>query len=209
MNAKNLLIGSALVIATAAITAQVVSQHDKGGGMPDMTPEEKAQFDQWMAYATPGEQHELLQTKVGKWSGTVKHWMAPGTEAETSNFTADVKSLWDGRYLTESVEGEGMMPGQTFLGKSVIGYDNLKKKYFWVWLDNMGTGVMHAEGSYNPSTKTFSYTYDHPDFMTGKFVKGRSVEKWINNDQVVAEMYGPGPDGKEFKMMELTYSRVK
>jgi hypothetical protein len=31
----------------------------------------------------------------------------------------------------------------------------------------------------------------------------------MSADQYHFEMYGPGPDGKEMKMMEITYNRKK
>lgn len=214
MKACNLVIGAALVVSTALITTQVVSQDTKpappkpGAAQPPaMSPEEAAMMEKWMEFATPGENHKLLDAKAGKWNGEVTHWMAPGAPAESMTCTANIEWIFDGRYLMEEVEGS--FNGETFLGKSCAGYDNMKKKFFWAWIDNMGTGIMHAEGAYNASTKTFTYTYDHPDIMAGKYNKGRSVEKVIDKDHFVTEMYGPGPDGKEFKMMEIKYSRAK
>jgi hypothetical protein len=197
-----------LVIATAAVTTTVVSQ-DKKGQPPAMTPEQQADMQKCIEAGTPGENHQLLQKKVGKWNGVVKHWIEPGQEMPPMNCTAEIKSLWDGRYFTEEIEGEGFEPGQTFLGKSVGGYDNVTKKFFWVWIDNMSTGLMPAQGSYDAATKTFKYSFEYADPRAGKAVKGRSVEKWVSNDQIVSEMYGPDKTGKEYKMMEITFNRAK
>lgn len=207
MKFRSVLVGAALVVGTAAITAQVVSQ-DAGQQPPQMTPEQQAMMQKWEEFATPGEQHKLLQKKVGRWNGAVKHWMEPGAPPMEMTATAEVKPLYDGRYISESVEGEGMAPGQTFLGQSWVAYDNLKKKFQWVWIDNMGTGFMVAEGTYDPAKKTFSYTYEYPEPVKGKYLKGRSVERWESDDKIVSEMYSQSMDGKEFKMMEITYTRA-
>jgi hypothetical protein len=45
--------------------------------------------------------------------------------------------------------------------------------------------------------------------MTGKYKKGRTVERILNEDQWVMEMYDTTPDGKEFLTMKGTYTRVK
>ena len=73
----------------------------------------------------------------------------------------------------------------------------------------MGTGMMPAHGTYDESTKTFAYDTTGPNVMTGKYEKMRSTEKSLGKDKWVAEMYKTLPDGKEFKTMEITYTRVK
>jgi hypothetical protein len=207
MKFRNVLFGAALVVATAAITSQVVSQDH--GGAPQMTPEQQAEMKKWEQFATPGPEHKLLQSKVGKWNGIMKHWMDPAAPPMQSKFTATISSLYEGRYIYEEVEGEGMAPGQTFQGQSWIGYDNLKKKYVWSWIDNMGTGLMIAEGTMDQASKTITYAVETPEPTLGKYVKGRWIEKWVSNDQMVSEMYSPDKTGKEIKMMELTFTRAK
>jgi hypothetical protein len=38
-----------------------------------------------------------------------------------------------------------------------MGYDNAKKKFVSTWIDNMGTGMMTAEGEWNPSKKSIEF----------------------------------------------------
>lgn len=211
MKYRNVLYGAVLVLATATITTQVVSQADKGKGQgqpPEMTPEQQAEMQKWMEFATPGPNHELLKKKVGKWNGTMKHWMDPAADPMESPFTANITSVYDGRYLHEEVEGE-MAPGETFQGQSFVGYDNIKKKFVWTWIDNMGTGIMTAEGTYDAAAKTITYAVDHPEPAQGKYIKGRWVEKWLSDDKSVSEMYIPDKTGKETKVMELTFTRAR
>jgi hypothetical protein len=207
MKAVQLSIGAALVIVTATISTSVVSQEKKNDQPPAMTPEQMQMMQKWEEFMTPGPGHERIAFKVGKWEGVIKHWMDPKQEPEMMTGASEYTWIFDGRYLHNKTTGD--FQGMPFHGQAWEGYDNLKKKYAWVWIDNMGTGFMNAEGTYDEKTKTFTYTYDHPDLMTGKYVKGRSVERIIDNDHFVGEMYGPGPDGKEFKMMEISYTRVK
>jgi hypothetical protein len=218
MKARNVLFGAVLVIATAAVTSQVVSQNTTKEkttkappqAAPEMTPEMQEMMTKCMEAGTPGENHKLLSNKVGRWHGTGKMWWTPDSPPADTTCTAEVTSLWEGRYFTETVEGT--MPGeaQTFLGKACYGYDNVSKKFFWAWIDNMSTGMMNAEGTYNPTAKTFTFTSEWNCPLTGKQVRGRSTEKWIDNDHFVMEMYGPWyKTGKDYKMMEFTYTRAK
>ena len=52
-------------------------------------------------------------------------------------------------------------------------------------------------------------TADMADPMTGSLVKTRSVTKVVDADHISFEMYAPGPDGKEAKMMEIVATRTK
>lgn len=211
MNVRNVVCAVALVVTTAGITTTVVSQNakDQAGQQPPMPPEMAAMMQKWEEAGTPGENHKLLDKKVGNWNGVVKHWMTPDmTEPMESTCTASVKWIMDGRFLSETVQGD--MGGQTFMGSSWAGYDNISKKFFWVWIDNMSTGKMDGEGTFNPTTKTFTYTTGMNCPMTGKHTGGRSVEKWIDSDHMVMEMWGPWFEtGKEYKTMEIQYTRAK
>lgn len=207
MKVVHVVCSAALMVATAAITATVVSQEKKNTQPPEMTPQEMEMMQKWAEFMTPGEAHQRLNFKVGKWEGVIKHWEAPDAPPSEMTGTTEYKWIMGDRYLQNKTESQFM--GEPFHGQAWEGYDNLKKKYFWVWIDSMGTGLMVAEGTYDEKTKTFTYMYEHPDLMTGKYTKGRSVERIIDQDHFVGEMYGTGPDGKEFKMMEISYARVK
>ncbi len=45
------------------------------------------------------------------------------------------------------------------------------------------------------------------DPMTGKASYMRSEVTWMDANTFKNEMYGPGPDGKEFKRMEIVAKR--
>jgi hypothetical protein len=209
MKVRHALYGAALVVATAAITTQVISQDKKDAGMPQMTPEQQAFMQKCMEFGTPGESHKLLAKKIGKWNDEVIWWMEPGTEPMKSAGTTEYKSIWDGRYLVDTTEGEGMGDGHTFHGMGTSGYDNMKKKFFWTWIDSEGTGVIVGEGNYDAATKTFTYTFDAPNIHAGKYTKSRSIEKWTDDNHYTMEWYGPDKTGKEYKMMEIHFTRAK
>ena len=158
-------------------------------------------------YATPGPAHKALESKVGKWTTDVKCWMEPTSEPMTSTGTGESKMVMGGRFLENTFSGTFM--GQPFEGRGYCGYDNIKKKYVSTWLDSGGTGIMHSEGTYDPATKTFTYSGEGPDVMAGKYTVGRMIEKQVDNDHWTMTGYNTGPDGKEFKCMEMTFTRAK
>ncbi len=200
-------IGTALCLGALAAAGTAALQQDKKP-IPAASPEEAAMMAKWAEFATPGPAHKVLETKIGKWSGTVKMFMPGAPAPHESKFTSEAKWIMDGRYVEETVVGE--TPMGPFNGKGTTGYDNIKKKYVSTWVDNNGTGIHFSEGTYDPATKTFTFSGECPDSMMSKYVQGgRMVDKMIDNDHGTAQAFGPGPDGKETIRMEITYTRAK
>ncbi|CAN5442686.1 hypothetical protein BH18VER2_BH18VER2_03870 [soil metagenome] len=94
-----------------------------------------------------------------------------------------------------------------FLGHSMEGYDNVKQKFVNTWMDNMGTGIMMTEGTYDEATKTFTYTGEFEP-MPGMKQKVREVVKLTDKNHMVLEWY-EDRGGKEVKTMEIGYTRQK
>jgi hypothetical protein len=115
--------------------------------------------------------------------------------------------IMGGRYIVDETKGE--FGGMMFEGRGLTGYDNGQKKFVTTWIDNMGTGIMTGIGDYNAAKKQFDFDVTFTDPMTSKTVKGRSIDRAIDDDHWVMESYQNGPDGKEFKAMEITYERQK
>jgi hypothetical protein len=165
------------------------------------------EMEKMMAFMTPGEHHKVLEFKVGKWNCHITHSMAPGMPAAESDCTCETKWIMGGRYLHDNVKGTVM--GMPFEGMGISGYDNLKQKYVFTWVDSMGTGISSGEGSWDAAKKTLTSTGQTPDPMSGKYVATRSVETQIDADNWKMESYGPGPDGKEFLSMTIQFKRAK
>jgi hypothetical protein len=168
-------------------------------------PDSAMMMQKWQEYMTPGPAHQAMAKEAGEWDWNSTFWMAPEAPPEKSSGTMSAQSIMGGRYLTEDWKGTSMnMP---FEGHSLTGYDNAKKQYFNVWVDNFGTGVMTSWGTRDEASKTLTMNGSFIDPMTGKEQKVRSVTKHVDDDHMIFEMYGAGPDGKEFKTMELNAVR--
>jgi hypothetical protein len=160
------------------------------------------------------ENHKILGELAGNWNYTVKMWMDPSAQPQESKGTAVTKPIMEGRYFVTDVTGHMMMPGAdgkmkqfTFKGMGMDGYDNVKKKFVNTWGDNMGTGIMMAEGDYDPATKSLTYTSEM-EMMPGMKTKVRSVVKLTDKDHHAFEWY-EDRGGQEVKTMEINYTRKK
>jgi hypothetical protein len=172
------------------------------------------EMKQMMDMAKLNENHKLLASMAGTWSYTVKMWMDPKGKPTESTGTAVRKAVMDGRYVTGDYTGKFKMPGadgkmteMNFHGMSMDGYDNVKKKFVSGWVDNMGTGIMLMEGTYDTATKTFTYTGEY-EMMPGMKSKAREVIKTPDNGHMIMEYYEDRGQG-EAKTMEIDYKRGK
>jgi hypothetical protein len=161
----------------------------------------------WTAFMTPGPAHKVLDGAVGSWTTHMKYSMTPGGPMQESDGTSDIEWVMGGRYIHESAHGSAM--GHPFEGAGVFGFDNIKKKYVGGWIDNMGTGLMTSEGTYDASKKALTYMSSGPDASVTKYVPMRTVQTFVDANHFKLEMYAPDTHGKEYKSMEIVYSRSR
>ena len=163
----------------------------------------------WTDYMTPGNVHKMMASWDGTWNGEVTMWMAPGQPPMQSTSVTINKMLMDGRY--QSSVHKGNIMGMPFEGNGTLAFDNAKKEFISTWIDNMGTGMMVSRGKWDEATKsvTFVGKMVDPSAGNGNEVSFREVFKVIDNDHQVMEMYSPDPSGKEFKTMEIKFTRKK
>lgn len=165
----------------------------------------QAMIAAWHKYALPNDNHKILDPLVGTWSHVAKWWMSPDSQPDTSKGTNETKWEMGGRYLLNVVKGTSM--GQPFEGMGLTGFDNGKQAYQTIWMDNMGTGMMIGEGTYDPGTKTLTDHGRFTDPMIGQR-SYRGVITFIDDDHHSYELYVADEKGKEFRMMEITYKRT-
>ena len=98
--------------------------------------------------------------------------------------------------------------GQPFEGTGTTGYDNAKKAYFTTWMDNMSTGMMNMEGTWDEATKAINFKGKMLCPANGKWCEMREVYKIVDDNTHVMEMYGPDmKTGKEYKNMEIKFTK--
>jgi hypothetical protein len=198
MKVRSLAVSLSL-LALSAMPA--LAQQDK----PKEPAMGNGDMEAMMKAGAPGEQQKKLARMVGDWTFTNKAWMAPGQPPVESTGTMHADSMLGGRYVEHTWKGN--MMGMAFEGRGTDAYDNVGKMYVSSWVDNMGTGIMYQTGTCDASVTTCTYSGDVWDPMSGKKSTMKSVITWLDANTFKNEMYGPGPDGKEAKMMEIVAKR--
>ena len=157
-----------------------------------------------MEYMTPGDYHKRMAMAVGDWTAKSQFWMAPDTQPMETDGTVKAEMILGGRFL--QMKYSSVMMGMPFEGISTDGYDNGRKVFFNIWVDNMGTGVMYSEGVYDENTKQTVYTGKVFDPALGKEVPFREVIQMVDDTHMAMERYFPNSkDGKEYKAMRVEY----
>ena len=168
------------------------------------TDQNNEQMQAWMSYMTPGPEHKMLAKMTGDWNFDMKMWMDPNSSPTTSSGTSTFEMILGGRY--QMSHHKGMFMNMPFEGENLIGFDNGKKIYTNYWIDNMGTGVMYCEGTYDDATKTINFKGKTYNPETSKDEDFRETIKVMDDNCFKLEMF-TWKDGKEFKVMEGNYMK--
>jgi hypothetical protein len=202
---------------TTSTTSSATSSTDATGtaGTTATAPNEAEMMKMMMEMAKLNENHKLLSATEGTYNFTTKMWMNgdPSSKPEESKGTAVRKSIMGGRYVVMDITGKMKMPDATgkpkefeFKGQGTDAYDNARQKFVSTWMDNMGTGIMVAEGTYDPATKSLTYTGEY-QMAPGMKQQIREVVKLTDKDHITFEWY-ENRNGTEAKTMEIAYTRA-
>ena len=183
---------------------------------PTGQPNPQEMMKQMVEMSKLNENHKLLSSLDGNWTFAIKMWMNPDPNAppQESKGTATRKTVMGGRYVMMDVTGKMQTPGENgkmkesqFKGMGLEGYDNVKKKFVASWVDNMGTGIEFSEGTYDPATKSLTYTMEMEP-LPGMKSQVREVIKIADNNHMMLDWY-ENHGGQEKKTMEIAYTRKK
>lgn len=169
----------------------------------DMSKDEM--MEEWMKYATPGENHEKLQAMVGEWDFELTFWHTPDSEPQVSKGETKIKSIMDGRFLKQKATSE--MHGQPFKGMGIIGYNNEKQHYESVWIDNMGTGMMKSTGRYDAEKNAIieSGTYTCPQTNGDK--QFSAVTMFPDENTFTYEWFIYDENGESYRAMKIIHTK--
>lgn len=188
--------------------ATVESSESKPAEKPWVPVDSATAMKAMMEAGSPGEPHKMLAKSTGTWSADVTHWMAEGTPPQKATGKSVSTMIYGGRYQQSKFSGD--MMGMPFEGLAIMGYDNTEKKYFSTWIDNMSTAMMITWGTWDDASKSITLTGTMKNPANGLECNLKEIYKIVDDNTHVMEMYGPDlQTGKEYKMMEIKYTRKK
>ena len=170
-------------------------------------PDSATMMKNWQDYMTPGDMHKMMAKWDGTWTGDISMWMYPGDPVQKTTGTAVNKMIMNGLY--QESNHTGLMMGMPFNGKSLVGFDNHRKEFVSTWVDNMGSGIMVMRGPWNEATKTMNLKGTMVDPGTKNDTEVRETFRIVDDNTQELEMFVMTPDGKEFKTMNIKFTRKK
>lgn len=196
---------TAAFASTALLATLVIAQTGSQPKPPEMTPQQKAEMEAMMKAGAVGPQHQAIAATAGTYDMTIRAWHDPKSPAAEDKGTATRTMILGGRVMQEEVSAS--MMGGPFNGRGMRGYDNVTGKHWSTWNDSMSTGLFVSEGTCDAAGKSCTFTGSTNDPVKKTPMKLKMTTKWTTPTTELFEMYGPAPDGKEMKMMEITYTR--
>jgi hypothetical protein len=158
-----------------------------------------------MKNSMPGPMHALLKPLAGNWKASVKSYMGP--EPTVSEGTCERVLIMGDRYLQSKHSGN--FAGMPFEGMEILTYDNMKKQFTNVWIDNMVPMLMVGkDGKADASGKVITINSVMDDPVTKKPVPVKMVTKIVDQNTNVFTMTC-NKEGKDVMQMEITYTRVQ
>ena len=176
---------------------------------PEAVPPADPMMEAFLKAAEPVEQHAGLARFAGTWNAHVKHWMEPGATPVEETGTMVNTMVLGGRFLKS--EFSGQMMDMEFRGLGTWGYNTITQRFESSWHDTFGTGILFMSGSVDAAGTVYTSTGEMDMPMGMGRLKQREVLTFVNADTHVMEFFSPDPaqDGKEVRMMEITYTRKK
>ena len=100
----------------------------------------------------PGSVHKRLGELAGTWNVSIRYII--GDKQHEGKATCEAKMILGGRFLQQ--EYSSRFQGQPFHVLQLLGYDNARKKSIEIMMDNLGTGVLHNEGTVSDDGKVIT-----------------------------------------------------
>jgi hypothetical protein len=154
----------------------------------------------------PGPQHQRLKSLVGHWSSVSRVTPTPGADVIEVPSSAEYRSILGGRFVMASSQIE--FGGETGYGMTVYGYDRFKNRYTFYYIQDHDTQSLSGLGTPDATGQTivFDVTMDVP--LTGETGKHyRTLLTFDGPNQHTFEMWTAGPDGKEWRPLQIVYTR--
>lgn len=161
-------------------------------------------LDAWTRAWTPGKAHARLASRAGFWKLTTRTWGDPSEEPVVTETTAVREMVLGERVLREEVVGE--VQGLEFQSLGYLGYDNVTRRWWNLWMDSLSTAPVFTTGTEDPEASVLELTGEYADPVTGATRPVRTVIRFVDYDTERFEWWETR-DGEEVKTMDVLYQR--
>lgn len=143
----------------------------------------------------------MMATWQGEWKDTMLYYTEPGTSPDTGYTTTVYKTELDTLYTTAVTRG--FIFSRSFEGRNIMGWDNTKKVFQSVWVDNLGSGITMLEGPWNSDNKTITLKGKMLDPASEKETDFEEVITIIDDKHQKFEMWNTDLKGNRRLTMQI------
>jgi uncharacterized protein DUF1579 len=154
-----------------------------------------------LAAASP--EHQRLTAMAGTWDVDVTFWVKPDGPGITSKGTSTIRTLFDGLFIEEKIEGT--LNGVPFTTLAWTGYNTSTHQYEATRIASTNTIRIAETGTYDDKTKQFELKADYP--FAGDTWHQRTVIQTVSADSMTATSYLSFGSVPEWKGVEIKYTR--
>lgn len=173
---------------------------------PTSQPDNETLIATFVRHAMPGTQHRLLQRMAGQWKLKVRYKMTADAPPVESEGTCTRKWILGGRFLLEEFDGGSL--AVPFQGLALYGYDTFEKKYTSIWVDTTSTAITTSLGICADDCRRIQFAGRHGDPWSGTKRASRGETRFVSDAEHVLELYETGADGREYRVLDITYTRA-
>jgi hypothetical protein len=153
--------------------------------------------------AAADPEHARLVSMCGTWDVEVTFWFQPGRPGVTTRGTSTIRSLFDGLFVEEKIEGS--LNGAPFTTLSWTGFNSMTHLYEATRIASTNGMRIAESGGYDEKTRQFELKADYP--LAGETWHQRTVIQPVSNDTMVATSYLSFGQVPEWKGVEIKYTR--
>jgi hypothetical protein len=183
------LVSRALVIASAAVVATASAE-------PPARPTGAA------VTSAPGPEHARLTALCGTWDVEMTFWLQPGRPPILSKGVSTIRSLLDGLFIEEKIEGA--LAGNPFTTLAWTGFNTSTHQYEATRISSTNTGRVAETGAWDEQARRFELKASYA--MGADTWTQRTVIQPTSATTMVATSYLSFGSVAEWKAVEIRYT---
>lgn len=153
--------------------------------------------------AAADPEHARLVSMCGTWDVEVTFWFQPGRPGITTKGTSTIRSLFDGLFVEEKIEGS--LNGTPFTTLAWTGFNTVTHQYEATRIASTNSMRIVESGGYDEKTRQFELKADYP--LAGETWHQRTVIQPVSSNAMVAASYLSFGQVPEWKSVEIKYTR--
>jgi len=140
---------------------------------------------------------------AGTWDVEMTFWLRPGGPPATTKGTSTIRTILNGRFIEEQIEG--MLNGVPFTTLAWTGFNTSTRQYEATRIATTNTARIAEAGVYDEKTNRFELKADYP--LAGDTWHQRTVIEPTSADAMIATSYLSFGNVPEWKAVEIKYTR--